>query len=281
MTVPFPRGTDAPAQSPLFWVNNKDRYLRQLLIRDIQAETNRELIVYFTDCDRSNAEIDNSDDNYLSELLTATGTRNVDLLIETNGGQTDATEKLCSLLRNANLDLRVIVPRRAKSNGTVLAFCGKSIVMGPESELGPIDPSVFGVPADYIVKIATVTNPAAVDPVKYHYAMSVLKQTKDLAKSLLSTGMLKGIDEADIDVLIDKLAGRDHYPSHGTVIDSSEAATIGLKIEALGSDSSLWQKLRLLRTMYAYDCQQRGHLKLFESEKITSPVMPLPQPAKP
>src|SRR5450631_3670734 len=109
MSTPFPRGTDAPAQSPLFWVNNKDRYLRQLLIRDIQSETGRELIVYFTDCERSNGEIDNSDDNYLSELLSARGSQNIDLLIETNGGITDATEKICAILRNANLDLRVIV----------------------------------------------------------------------------------------------------------------------------------------------------------------------------
>jgi hypothetical protein len=35
----FPRATELPTQSPLFWVEQKDRYLRQLLIRDIEELT--------------------------------------------------------------------------------------------------------------------------------------------------------------------------------------------------------------------------------------------------
>ena len=31
----------------MFWVQQKDRYLRQLLIRDIEDQTGRRLIVYF------------------------------------------------------------------------------------------------------------------------------------------------------------------------------------------------------------------------------------------
>ena len=46
-TEKFPRSTDLPSQSPLFWVEQKDRYLRQLLIRDIEDLTKRRLIVYF------------------------------------------------------------------------------------------------------------------------------------------------------------------------------------------------------------------------------------------
>ena len=33
------RATELPAQSPLFWVEQKDRYLRQLLIRDIEEQS--------------------------------------------------------------------------------------------------------------------------------------------------------------------------------------------------------------------------------------------------
>ena len=92
----FPRSKGLPIQSPLFWVTHKDRYLRQLLISDIELDTNRSLIVYFSDCDRSLAQIDTSDDVYFSELLQQCVGKPVDLLIETNGGMTDATEKnLC------------------------------------------------------------------------------------------------------------------------------------------------------------------------------------------
>ena len=146
----FPRTNITPSQSPLFWVTHKDRYLRQLLIRDIEEKTGRDLVVYFTDCDRTTAQIDQSDDVAFAELLAPLAGKPVDLLLETNGGLTDATEKICSLLRQTTTDLRVIVPRRAKSNGTVIALCGSEIVMGYQSELGPIDPSFSGVPAEFI-----------------------------------------------------------------------------------------------------------------------------------
>ena len=57
----FPRGLALPVQTPLFWVTHKDRYLRQLLIRDIESATKRDLLVYFTDVDNSSAQIDVGD----------------------------------------------------------------------------------------------------------------------------------------------------------------------------------------------------------------------------
>lgn len=186
----FPRTTDLPQQSPLFWVENKDRYLRQLLIADIESLTGRNLLVYFSDCDRTQAQIDLTDDIYLSELLGNRTSNELDLLIETNGGMTDATEKVCAVLKNAAVDLRVIVPRRAKSNGTVIAFTGKSIVMGNDSELGPIDPLLFlngaPIPCDFIVK-GNIN-----DPLLTQFAKSSIKQTRKLAKDLLLKGMLAG-----------------------------------------------------------------------------------------
>jgi hypothetical protein len=56
----FPRGDELPSQSPLFWVEQKDRYLRQILIRDIEALTKRRLIVYFANR-FANAQIDHGD----------------------------------------------------------------------------------------------------------------------------------------------------------------------------------------------------------------------------
>lgn len=269
----FPRNSTPPGQSPLFWVENKDRYLRQILVGDIEAETGRELLVYFTDCDRSHAQIDQTDDIYLSELLGDRRSDQVDLLIETNGGITDATEKVCAVLRNAKIDLRVIVPRRAKSNGTVIAFCGSSIVMGNDSELGPIDPNIVlngtPIPCDFIVKAAGQFN----DPLVVQFAHSAIKQTRKLAKQLLGSGMLSGTNDAELEKMLDKLATRDQYHSHGSVIDATEAGSLGLKVEHLPPDSELWRRIWLLRTMYSFDCRQRGYSKLFEARRISSPVV--------
>lgn len=266
-SLPFPRGTGRPSQSPLFWVQNKDRYLRQLLIQDIQKTTGRELLVYFCDCDRSTAQIEQTDDIYLSELLRAVKGKSIDLLLETNGGYTDATEKVCSVITSSGLDVRVVVPRRAKSNGTVIAFCGSQIVMGLDSELGPIDPHLNGTPCDFIVKLQ------GIDPLVFLSAQAGIAQTKKLASQLLKANMLQQMEQPELEMLVQRLASRDQYYSHGSVIDAFEAQRLGLSIDLLQPTDPLWQQLWLLRTMYAHDCLMRGYSKVFESERVSSPIV--------
>ena len=137
----FPRSSNIPKQSPIFWVGQKDRYLRQLLIRDIEALTGRRLLVYYANRFLG-AEINQRDCDYFVELFGDIHGEACDLFIETSGGNTDATEKLVHLLQSQARDLRVIVPNAAKSNGTLLSLAAREIVMGPSSELGPIEPSV-------------------------------------------------------------------------------------------------------------------------------------------
>ena len=271
----FPRSKILPPQSPLFWVTHKDRYLRQQLIADIQEDTGRDLIVYFTECEQSGAQIDMGDDVLFAELLRGSLGKPTDLLLETNGGYTDPTEKICSLLQQAAPDLRVIVPRRAKSNGTVIAMCGSTIMMGVESELGPIDPFYNGVPVDFILNAP----PGSFNPIEYQLALTTRGQTEKLARELLSRGMMSHLGPEEINETISKMATRGHYHSHGSVIDMREAALLKLNVTEHAMDDALWQKLWLLRTMYQYDCIQSGYAKIFEAQKLSSAVKVAARPA--
>jgi len=256
-------------------VHQKDRYLRQLLIRDIEDMTGRDLIVYFSDC-TTNAQVDPGDDVYLAELLGGVQRKGVDLLLETNGGYTDATEKICSMLLGMTDDLRVLVPRKAKSNGTVLTFTGSTIVMGAMSELGPIDPNIplgpgQNVPADLIVR-TSVANPGTQAPLIVQLAIMAILQTTKLATTVLAARLLKGKPQPDIDELVRKIASRDHYHSHGSAIDHREAGALGLNVTFLPLDDPLWNRLWLLRTMYDHDCRMHKFSKLFESARLSSGI---------
>lgn len=249
----------------------KDRYLRQLLIRDIEQITGRRLVVYFTDCERpdSAAQIHPADDVYLAELLKDSAREPTDLLIETNGGYTDATEKVVALLRALAPDLRVVVPRRAKSNGTLVALAAKAIIMGPSSELGPIDPNIVigpqnQVPAQFILSAPNV------DPILVQSANMAVAQTRKLATTLLQTGMMKGKAAEEIMALVEKLATRNHFHSHGSVIDADEAATLGLNIEKHGASDDLWERFWLLRCLYAHDLKRANLVKIFEGRFISN-----------
>lgn len=266
---PFPRGKAVPKQSPMFWVADKDRYLRQLLLRDLQERFGRAQFVYFTRCD-TNAQIDSYDDRLLLELINGHPPGPIDLHIETNGGYTDAAEKLLTILKPYCKDMRVIVARRAKSSGTLLALAGSEIVMGPGSELGPIDPFINLGPGQTIPAHFILQAPNA-DPIIRQIAEFALTQTQRLATDLLSSGQMAA-EPSRIPQVVDALSTRNTYPSHGSVIDAFEAKSLGLKVDTLSGVSDDWKLIWLLRCIYEQDLRKSGLVKLFESASFSNGV---------
>lgn len=273
----FPRTDDPPAQSPIFWVAQKDRYLRQLLVRDIQRSTGRQLLVYYANR-YENAEIDQRDIALMAELCDDSKGQPTDLMLETGGGLTDATEGLISLIQARIPDLRVVVPNAAKSNGTLLCLAAQSIVMGATSELGPIEPSVQGIPCT----ILTEPTIAAQNFSLHKFGEYALKQTKDLAKRLLTDGMMNGKSPKEIETTVEKLASRNVFYSHGSVINYQEAQTLGLIVEYLEPDDEIWKKFWFLYCMYEFDSRRTRYLKVFEGPNVsTSIAAPVAPPANP
>jgi hypothetical protein len=269
----FPRSDNLPAQSPLFWVEQKDRYLRQLLIRDIEECTKRRLVVYFANR-YENAQIEPVDLKFMTELLGDLNKESFDLLIETGGGMTDATESVVKLITNLDLDFRVIVAHSAKSNGTLLCLAAKSIVMGVASELGPIEPLINNIPCSILVQPQT----AASNFVLHKLGEFALQQTRTLATSLLTKGMMRDRPD-DVPGVVQKLASRDVYFSHGSAIDHVEARSLGLKIEYLPPDDPTWQRIWLLYCMYEYDCRRTRLLKVFEGRARSTAIAVPPMAA--
>lgn len=266
----FPRTSELPSQSPLFWVQQKDRYLRQLMIRDIEAITGRKLVVYFSDHYAGEASaIDGSDVANFYEMLSDVEGQPVDLLLHTPGGQTDATEAVVSLLQAMVPDFRVVVPHMAKSNGTMLCLASREILMGAASELGPIDPHLGGVP------VTTLLEPevAAQNFVLHKAAHNALLQTQALATKLLTNGMMKE-RPGEIEDTVRKLSSRDSYFSHGSAIDHVEAERLGLRVTYSESADPLWSRFWLLFCMYRHDLTVSAQVKAYESASRSRTTRP-------
>jgi ClpP class serine protease len=201
----------------------------------------------------------------------------VDLMLETNGGMTDATEALVTTLQNITKDFRVIVPNAAKSNGTLLGLASKSIVMGAASELGPIEPAVNGIPASVLIQpqIAQTNFPL-------HMAGQYgLQQTRAMAKKLLTAGMMAS-KAAQVDDVVQKLSTRDVYFSHGSVIDHREAAALGLNVTYLPPEDEIWKRIWLLYCMFEHDCRKANFMKIFEGRaRSTAIAAPAAAPGNP
>jgi hypothetical protein len=63
----------------------------------------------------------------------------IDVWIESAGGDGNTAYKLALILRSAAAKIRVVVPDYAKSAATLLALVGDEIYMAPGAELGPLD----------------------------------------------------------------------------------------------------------------------------------------------
>lgn len=265
----FPRSPElSSSYSPLFWIDNKDRFLRQLLIRDIEAFTKRRLCTYFCSS-YFETSLSADDVGRLYEVVNTDDGTPFDLLLETSGGETDATEALIAMLQCLNRDFRVIVPSRAKSNGTVICLAAREIIMGPTSELGPIEPFINNRPVSILMTDEYKEHNFPL----YQLGTDAYKQTEKLARALLADGMMRDSSDADQNLAIDKLCTRNHFYSHGSVINATEAVRLGLKVANLPPNDELWRRLWLLYNMYAFDSSMRGIGKFFEGRKISLSVL--------
>lgn len=263
----FPRTPDNPKQSAQYWVKEKDRYLRQLLIGDIEASTGRPLVVYFS---QLNQTINEQDPDDLAEVLSGIEADDIDLMLQTPGGSVDACEKIITVLRKRCKAYRVIVPSWAKSAGTVIAISSQEIIMGLNSELGPIDPQwaingpgTMPVPCELLAQ-----DPQFAQHLRSMAALAA-QRMKAMASKFLQEGMMAGKSSQDVASVIEKISNSTGYMSHGAVIDYEEAIELGLTATYIPHTADLWRKIWLLYCMYDYDTKIKNVGKVFEGRRYS------------
>jgi ClpP class serine protease len=79
---------------------------------------------------------------YMSVMYGMDWTKGVTLVLHTPGGVTNAAESLVAYIQSKFDYVEVIVPTLAMSAGTMMALSSKVVVMGRQSQLGPIDPQM-------------------------------------------------------------------------------------------------------------------------------------------
>lgn len=272
-------------KTPMFTAMNAARYQRQTLIRDIEA-SQPQLLCFVAG---NRAPVDRSDTlGFVDMLHNVKPGEPIDLLLHTPGGDVDAAEKLITLMRSATGEegkLRVIVPDYAKSAGTLMALGANAIVMSDSSELGPIDPQISskdGDGRDVVYSVLTYLNAydqarAALkempddlasritfekfDPVLVRKFKSVSDRARMFAENLLKR---RG---ANFSKIASELMDVSRYPSHGQMIDWEQARTMGLQIEYLSPNDSVWRKYWELycHLRLAIDSEQR----IFESNYVS------------
>ncbi len=131
------RLSDIPPQSPIYHAQRADQYARQELIRQYQAEHSCRLIVMI------DAIIPRGVTMFEELLHDADPSEDLHLLLHSPGGDGETAIRIVRAAQSRCKKLTVIVPDQAKSAATLLSLGAHHIMMGPASDLGPIDPQLY------------------------------------------------------------------------------------------------------------------------------------------
>jgi hypothetical protein len=208
----------------------------------------------------------------------------LDLFLYSRGGTTETPWKIISLLREYTTNLGVIIPYRAHSAATHITIGADEIIMGPLSEISPVDPTRMhpllprdaqgeSIPisvqdlhhclkfvrreikggdehqklVEVYEKLFEYVNPLALGAIEQSYQLSRL-----ISKKVLETHFDPERDQEKIKYIIDKLSG--YYQSHAYTIGRKEAKEdLGLSVTY--PDTPLWEAIWNLYTYYREEVQ--------------------------
>jgi hypothetical protein len=196
-------------------------------------------------------------------------TRGLTLIIHTPGGEIGAAETIVSYLRSKFESIEVVVPTFAMSAGTMISLAAERIVMGRQSQLGPIDPQI-GVNGRYVsagaivaqyeqavldvvgaadrdikgnLEMAHIWAPilATLGPALLVEARYTLDYGEKMVAGWLATGMFKMSDDRDTKsaAVARYFGSAAEHKYHGRRIGRDEARGRGLEIEDLETSQDL------------------------------------------
>lgn len=255
--------------------------IRRDYLKRLSDYTGRNTIVYYSGWLQKTiqgTEVNDSDKTGLMTVINGLNrSKGLDLILHTPGGMTAATESIVDYLHSMfGNDIRAIVPQLAMSAGTMIACSCKSILMGKQSNLGPIDPQLGPFPAHGIVEefhraydeikaaqlnaIKQSNNPEAIaeanatmavwQPIIAKYTPALIGEceknidwSESMVKEWLARNMLSDLEPTEMDrvrtVIMKELADHKVSKTHGRHISMQKCIDLGLKIEKLEDDQTL------------------------------------------
>ena len=239
-------------------IDNPLDIVRRKYLAIMHKYTNRNVIAYYSGfLQKPNGDIaiDDNDKNALMQAVCGLDkSLGLDLILHTPGGDTAATESIVNYLRSIfGNDIRAFIPQIAMSAGTMIALSCKEIVMGKQSNIGPVDPqfggmSCAGVIEEFNSAINWIKTEPASAPLwqviisKYHPTFlgdcqKAIDWSDKMVSEWLCTNMLS--DHAnpmgDAIKIVEILGSHKATFTHAKHIHADECRKLGIKVVPLES----------------------------------------------
>jgi hypothetical protein len=239
---------------------------RQSLFERLEILLGRPVVTYFTSF-RYPVILEDADVDTVAGVLQSLDLSNgLALVISSAGGDGLAAERMIKVCRSysGTGEYWAVVPGQAKSAATMVCFGASKILMGPTSELGPVDPQITindsgihrMISAFHVVSSferlfdGARAEKGNLEPYLQQlakYDASVIQQYKaaialseDISIQALASGMMKGVDNDTIRDRIKMFLTPETTKTHGRPIFQEKAQECGLSIDVMIADSEMW-----------------------------------------
>ncbi|MBI4652320.1 ATP-dependent Clp protease proteolytic subunit [Candidatus Desantisbacteria bacterium] len=264
-------------------------FTRRKYIKKLNKLTGRNIISYYSGWLQkrgiANAGINDDDKNGLMATIHGLDrSKGLDLILHTPGGELTATESIVFYLREMfGTDIRTFIPQIAMSAGTMIACSCKEIIMGKQSNLGPIDPQFGGIPAYGVISeferaLKEIKADPSTIPIwqtivgKYHptflgECQNAIELSTQMVTKWLETGMFKGESNSDkiAKSIVQKLNDHDDTKTHDRHIHIDEAIKIGLKIKPLEENQNLQDTVLTIHHAFMHTFANSQAIKIIEN----------------
>ncbi|MBI5042854.1 MAG: ATP-dependent Clp protease proteolytic subunit [Nitrospirae bacterium] len=237
-------------------------FVRRKYLKSLSEKNNRNVIAYYSGWLQKprigNAEICDDDKNgFMATIHKLDRSKGLDLILHTPGGDIAATESIVNYLQKMfGKDIRAIIPQIAMSAGTMIACSCKEIIMGKQSNMGPIDPHFSGIPAHGVIAefkraLVEIKKDPETIPIwqtvvsKYHptfigECQNAIEWSEEIVSSWLETNMFDGVPDAKgkANKVVKNLGSHEDTKTHARHIHIEEARNFGLNIKSLEADFS-------------------------------------------
>jgi ATP-dependent protease ClpP protease subunit len=271
--------------------------IRRKYLLEIQKKTGRNVIAYYSGwLQRGNAIdviVNDKDKNaFMVNIHKLDRTKGLDLILHTPGGDLAATESIVDYLNQMfGNDVRAIIPQISMSAGTMIALSCKQIIMGKQSNLGPIDPQMGGVACQAVLdefqkaKEDIRANPQAaplwqVIISKYHptflgACQSSIEWSEKLASDWLKRNMCNG-DEATTKKILKEFSDHKTNKSHARHISKEKCKEIGVSVLDMEDDNELQDLILTVHHSFMHTFSHSTVTKIVENHLGVAYVESLP-----
>lgn len=279
--------------------------IRRKYLNLMHQYTERNIIAYYSGflqkAGVDETGINDNDKNAFMQVVHGLDrSKGLDLILHTPGGEIAATESLVYCLKQMfGNDIRAFIPQIAMSAGTMVALSCRCLVLGKQSNIGPIDPQFGGMSCAAVLEefqkasAEVSSNPGLAyvwQPIigKYHPTFlgdceKAIVWSQEMVRQWLAENMLKDAPNRDTIAqgILDVLSSHNETKSHSRHIHIEECQRLGicavplegLDVRPIGPCKDLQDCVLTIHHTYMQTFSKSNALKIVENHQENAMIM--------